>query len=442
MTQLPSRRPGARRVAAAAFAALALAGCNDFLTVENPAAIEEPSLESPSYIQLLANSVVGEFQPMYPQVIMYSGVFGDELRNNHVFFENRLIDQRQIAPDNGTYAGFVYNTMQRTRYMADTAVGRMRILLGDSARVDLRVARSLALAGYTYTIMGERLCGAPVNGGATVPWQGLLDTAFTRFDAALEIASRVRDDAARPAGQRLVADSIFFLAKAGGSRAALMRNLPARARTYATGIPTAWEYRLNYSTNSPRENNPFQAWTLNQASTIFSYEARSFARTDPRLPGNLTLPTGANTQNSERTFIPSTPASFGGFANTLAGVPFAQNAFIRLASGLEAQYVLAETDGPVASTLAFVNTRRAAGLQPAVNLTGDALMAELREQRFRDFFLDGRRVGDMRRYLAYLNVDTFARGAYPLTTTGESYGAQTCMPLTNAEIFGNPNATP
>lgn len=443
MTHLPPRRPGARRVAAAALAALALAGCNDFLTVENPAAIEEPSLESVSYVQLLANSVLGEFQPMYPQVIMYSGVFGDELRNNHVFFENRLIDLRQIAPDNGTYAGFVYNTMQRTRYMADTAVGRMRALLGpDSSRIDVRVARSLALAGYTYTIMGERLCGAPVNGGATVPWQGLIDTAFTRFDAAIEIASRVRDDAARPAGQRAAADTVFFLAKVGASRAALMRNLPARARTYATGVPAAWEYRLVYSTNSPRENNPFQAWTLGANNTIFSYEARSFARTDPRLPGNLTAPTASNTQNGERTFVPTMPASFGGFANTLAGVAFTQNASIRLASGLEAQYVLAETDGPVASTLAFVNTRRAAGLQPAVTLTGDALMAELREQRFRDFFLDGRRVGDMRRYLAYLNIDTFARGAYPLSTTGETYGAQTCMPLTNAELFGNPNATP
>jgi hypothetical protein len=307
----------------------------------------------------------------------------------------------------------------------------------------MRIARSVALAGYAYTVMGERLCGAPVNGGPLVSWQGLLDTAMVRFDEAIALATASRADSDTAAvRQRALADTVIVLARIGGSRAALMRNQPARARTYATGVPATWEYRLNYSSNSPRETNPFNAWTLGPQNTIFSYEARSFARTDPRLPGNLTAPVPpatSNTQNGERTFVPAAPASFGGFANTLVGAPFAVNASIRLASGLEAQYVLAETDGPVASTLAFVNARRAAGLQPAVTLAGDALMAELREQRFRDFFLDGRRVGDMRRYLEYLGIDTFARGAYPLSTTGEAYGAQTCMPLTLAELQGNPN---
>ncbi|MCU0626307.1 MAG: hypothetical protein MUF21_07445, partial [Gemmatimonadaceae bacterium] len=82
-------RRGARRALVAGLATLALAGCNDFLSVDNPGAIQEPALEAIAYVPLLANGVLGEFQPMYAQVIMYSGVFGDELRNNHVFFENR-----------------------------------------------------------------------------------------------------------------------------------------------------------------------------------------------------------------------------------------------------------------------------------------------------------------------------------------------------------------
>lgn len=437
---LAARTRAARRLLAAGLGALALAGCNDFLTVDNPAAIQEPNLEAVSYVTLLSNSVLGEFQPMVPQVAMYSGVYGDELRNNHVFFENRLIDLRQVAPDNGTY-GIIYNAMQRTRYMADTAAGRMRQLLGDTAARDMRIARAVAIAGYTYTIMGERLCAAPINGGAPVAWQGLLDTAMVRFDAAITAASAVRGDTSRPASQRALADTVFFLAKVGGSRAALMRNQPARARTYATGVPAAWEYRLNYSTNSPRENNPFNAWTLNAANTIFSYEAKWWRTNDPRLPHAAVpvAPAAANTQNGERAAVPAVTAPWGGFANTATGAVWALNASMRLASGLEAAYVLAETDGPVATTLTFVNQRRAAGLQPAVTLSGDALMAELREQRARDFFLDGRRLGDIRRYLEYNNIDFFPRGAYPGSTTGEAYGPQTCMPLTNNEIFGNPN---
>ena len=71
---------------------------------------------------------------------------------------------------------------------------------------------------------------------------------------------------------------------------------------------------------------------------------------------------------------------------------------VRVASGLEAQYIVAEAQGPTAATLAFVNARRAAGLQAPVTLAGDALMAELRDQRSRDFYLDNHRLGDLRRY--------------------------------------------
>jgi hypothetical protein len=113
---------------------------------------------------------------------------------------------------------------------------------------------------------------------------------------------------------------------------------------------------------------------------------------------------------------------------------------MRIASGLEARYVIAEANGPVASTLTFVNERRAVGLQPPVNLTGDALMAELRDQRARDFYLDGRRLGDLRRYKKYYNVDLFPKGPYPGTTTGQIYNETiTCWPLPTNEINANPN---
>jgi len=433
----PSMRRGAALLAVAA--SLSLAACDNFLTVDNPAAIQEEQLTNSTYISLLTNGVLGEFQPMYPQVAMYSGVFGDELRNNHVFFENRLIDLRQVAPDNGTYGAFVYNTMQRTRFMADSVAGRLVVFLADSAQRDLRLARTLAIAGYSYTIMGETLCGAPINGGRLLPSADLLDTAMVRFDRAIAIATTVRGDTARTTAVRATADTIFLLAKVGGSRAALGRNSTARARTYATGVPAGWDYRLNYSLNSPRENNPFFAWTSTPPSTIFSYEAKWQNQGDPRLPSAATPTTLQNTQNAERTYVPSTPASFGGFVSTLAGAPFGAAASIRLASGLEAAYVLAETDGPTAATNTFVNQRRATGLRPAVTLTGDALMAELREQRARDFFLDGRRLGDMRRYRQFNNVNLFESGSYPGSTTGEAYGTQTCLPLPLAELLGNPN---
>jgi hypothetical protein len=112
----------------------------------------------------------------------------------------------------------------------------------------------------------------------------------------------------------------------------------------------------------------------------------------------------------------------------------------RVASGLEAQYIIAEANGPTPETLLFVNDRRAVGLQPPVALTGDALMAELRDQRSRDFYLDNHRLGDLRRYKEFYNVDLFPSGPYPGSTSGAIYDPNiTCWPLPTNEIIGNPN---
>ena len=86
-----SRR--ARALAAIAALVPALSACEDFLRAENPGAIPEPDLTDVTYIPLMVQGTVGEFQRMFPQVIYYVGLFTDELRNHHVFFEERDIDR-------------------------------------------------------------------------------------------------------------------------------------------------------------------------------------------------------------------------------------------------------------------------------------------------------------------------------------------------------------
>jgi hypothetical protein len=109
---------------------------------------------------------------------------------------------------------------------------------------------------------------------------------------------------------------------------------------------------------------------------------------------------------------------------------------IKFATGLEAQYVIAEADGPTAATLAFVNARRAVGNQAPVNLAGAELMAELRDQRARDFFLTGQRLGDLRRYLK-ASIDLFPKGKYPVFA--DFYGDAKCFIVPLSEKAGNPN---
>lgn len=88
---------------------------------------------------------------------------------------------------------------------------------------------------------------------------------------------------------------------------------------------------------------------------------------------------------------------------------------------------------------AFVNSRRAVGGQAPLTAPSAAeYLAALRDQRRRDFFLDGHRRGDLRRYKKLYGLDEFPSGSY-LGSTTASYGDQECFPLSQAEINNNPN---
>src|SRR5690606_4424030 len=78
----------------------------------------------------------------------------------------------------------------------------------------------------------------------------------------------------------------------------------------------------------------------------------------------------------------------------------AWNSPIRLASGLEARYIEVEAREDLAEMVAFINARRTASGQPGVFSATDLgeAMRELMSQRSRDFWLEGKRLGDWRRH--------------------------------------------
>lgn len=463
MPHTSPRRLGRLAPLAALILTSGLWACEDFLVAENPGAIEANDLDKPNYVNLITNGVIGEFQPALGFMTWWNAIFTDELYNRATFSEEPMIDRRDVRQENGTYSFFYYGNIHRTRFLADDGARRLRLILGDTATRDLRLARVLAYGGMTYVYIAEALCESPIDMSAPLPPDSLFERAIVRFDSAIAIANAAKAHAQSqtPVGPGVAsADSLRNFALVGAARAYLNMNDKAKAIEYASQVPANFVFWAYYSENSTRENN----WIWNRIgngagnngtmlNTPFDTIGRNAAGVnvdslrDPRVPRRGGTLAATNP-------IPNAPSSYsvyigGNGENSLSladsltrrrGVTFTRSNAMRIASGLEARYIVAEAEGPTANTLALVNERRDAGFRPPVTLSGDALMEELREQRSRDFYLDNHRLGDLRRYKKYYGIDKFPKGAYPTSTTGETYMDNvSCWPLPISEINDNPN---
>ena len=141
-----------------------------------------------------------------------------------------------------------------------------------------------------------------------------------------------------------------------------------------------------------------------------------------------------------RQYIVRSPQSFSTYNGTVNGANFAYSTWMRVASALEARYIIAEAEGLNAANLDFINQRRALGNETALPAatTATEYAAALRNERSRDFFIDGHRLGDLRRYKAQQQLDLYPKGSYFGSAT-VTYGDQECLPITSAEKLANPN---
>jgi hypothetical protein len=440
-----------------------LAGCEDFLTAQNPGAVEEPRLADTSLIDLMVNGVIGEFQggnqSGYAWLAYYSAVSTDELRNHHGFFEEGLFDQRRVNPDNGTFSFFLYTPLQRARWLADSVVGRIRALKGAEALSDLRLARTYGYAGHSLIILGELLCETPVAVGevyaAPIPSDEVLALAVQRFDSAIKVATAARAAAAaQPQSAATIrtiagADSIVRWALVGAARASLQRNDKPKAIQYArqvTGMGTAndFEFRVYFNESTALNIYNFYRDRLSGGAgvTTGSVSGTNYiALDDARVPHPLTA-TGtpqAEVATGGSFVVPNSGPSFSSFNGTKTGADFTYSGWIRIASLLEARYILAEAEGPTPEHIAFIEARRMAFPSSTTPTPVDAanFLASLREQRRRDFYLDGHRFGDLRRYERQQGVDLWPTGSFYGSTTIQ-FGTQKCWPLTLAEATNNP----
>jgi hypothetical protein len=415
-----------RKIGAFAAIAIVIAGCNDALSINNPGAIEEGQLADPALVQLITNGAIGEFQYAYGQYAQWSAVLSDEAYTDHTNVDVRDFSEHKFG-DLNTINSTEYEYVHRARQSADDAADRLKSLLGAAATSDHNVARVHAYGGDSYVLLGEAGSESPVNLSAPIASDSLLRLAIKHFDEAITVATAGSQGTNVAAAQDLI-----NMSRVGAARAALKVGDATLARTYASLVPTAYEKLAYYSSNSVRENNALNGLTHASGASLAMY-ARFQGLNDPRVPQPATTQLGLT---GGSIYTPLTPYMYTGWVATGAAPRVDVSFDIKFATGLEAQYVLAETDGPTPATLNFVNARRAVGGQGVVALTGAALMTELADQRARDFYLTGQRLGDLRRY-ADAGNDMFPTGTYPLFN--DSYGTEKCLIVPLSEKAGNPN---
>lgn len=416
------------RIFCAAAALTMLSACDSLLEVSDPGSIQSGQLEDPALENLLVNGVMGEFQFAYGYYALWSGVLADEVFTDHTNVSVREFSLHNFNDLNDITTG-AYENIHRARQSADDASARLKTMLGTNASSSLNMARVMAYGAYSYVLLAEGFCGSPVNLSAELTPEELFTRAIARFDTAIAVANASKAGAS--AANIAAATDIVNMSNVGAARAALKMGDLAKARTYAALVPASYEKLAYYSSNSVRENNQLNR-PARTADPFLGVAPAFFSMNDPRVPRLATSRPGLN---SNPIFPPQRPFMYTGWsASTIQPIDITTT--IKFATGLEAQYIIAEADGATPATLAFVNARRATGNQAPVTLSGAELIAELRDQRARDFFLTGQRLGDLRRYMK-AGTDLFPKGKYPVFS--DFYGDDKCFVVPLSEKAGNPN---
>lgn len=441
LTSSPYRAGVARSGLTALTLAVLVAGaaaCNQdkLLSVQSPSRIPASGLEDPASAQVLVSGAVSDFECAYGAYIVAGGLIGNELADATQTADRYPYDRRTLTQKDTRYSTSgcealgVYTPLQTARVSADNV---RKLLIGwTDQQVENRqtlIATAAAYEGYSMIALAEGFCSTVFStfnpdkstsfGKEILPKQAL-DSAITHFGEAIA--------AAKIAGSG--ASNQLNLALVGRARAELDKGDLAAARTDAALVPAGFTYTITASDVSSRRYN--RVWADNGAAGT----------------GTITKSTQVNQASSVDAPYrdlndPRVPVDSTGLVAT-TGVPIwvqrkynSASAPIRLASGAEAQLIIAEADltSNPANALAIINTFRAQGNEPALASSTSAtdLMAALVNERERTFFLEGQHLGDLNRYSIPLYPPVGAK--FP---GGGSYGSQTCMPLPDAERLNNP----
>ncbi len=405
--------------------------CDRLLDVQAPSRVPASILDNPNQAQLLVNGAQADFECAFASYVVVSGMLGGELEDATLSAGRWDYDRRTVQSgdaygpnqcNDGSFLG-VYTPLSIARYSGDHAVSDLQGWT--DAQVPNRhllIATASAYAAYSLTLLGEGFCSAAINVGPQLMPDQLLDSAAARFTTAITEATNAGESGA----------AVLDLALVGRARVPLDLGDPADADNDAKQVPDNFEYDATYSATSPRrENYVFQQINKSPFNTVGQqFRGVEYAGTpDPRVPVAY---------NASTRMFDNRTGQFVQLKYQSIDAP------IPLATGTEAQLIVAEAEGGQTAIDIINALHAAAGLPPYTNTNPDSIKQQIIYERKAAFFLDGHRLGDVNRFT--LPLFPAPGSPYPTdsTTPGTSakggfYGLTTRFPLPDKERFNNPN---
>ena len=407
-------------LAMACVLAMNASGCN--MDVSNPSVIDAATFNPNSDGTTLSLSAQTNFFIAFQSVALYGGLISEELWSGAARLQTNRLAARTFASTDDINTDF-FAPLSLSIASNENAVGALQG--GPGAASDINLARASMNLGFALELMAESACAGVIQGGPSLSDSQLLDSAITRFTAAVTVAT-----AAGTSGTAIVNASNVGLA-----RAYLQKGDYAHASQTAALVPAGFQANVITSANvSTQGTLGNQFYRITAGAQIVA--PKLYRVGDPRMSVDSTRP-GA----------------------TLNGVPYIVQAKyntygdpIRLASGLEAQYIAAEAalhaSGGTSAAITLINARRTAGGQGTYAGATDTLsvISELLNQRARDFWLEGKKLGDLRRNpsvpLSAVFTDASAAQTYFPSKNPPSFGSNFCTPIPPQETSANPNFGP
>jgi hypothetical protein len=409
---------------------IACADASRILDQETPSRVDASILDNPVYAQLLVNGAIGDFECSLAQYIVAGGLVGDELMDAQLGqsgwdYDRRTIFSGSIPYSTGSCANQqtpgLYTPLSVARFQADNALKKLQGW--SDAQVANRqslIAQAATYGGYSLLLLGEAMCSAAIDEGPELTRAQIFTAAQARFTTAIAAA------------QAATNTTMLNAARIGRARTLLDLGKLPEARADAAVVPDSFALTASYSNAAIRRKNLVwsQMYEGFFSSIDSSYRNVEWAGVpDPRVK---VVDAGTNGQDASTRVFRETK-----YPLVTSSIPVARSA--------EAQLIVAEADNATgtpagnASAVAAINLLHTrAGIPPYAGGTQAEVQAQIIEERRREFFLEGQRLGDIIRYnltVTPVKGTPFKNGG----SYGNDTGIQLCFPLPDIERNNNPS---